>query len=198
MGYHRAGFDVVGVDINPQPHYPFEFHQADALTVPLQGFDVIHASPPCQQFTMYGNVRKNLAGKFPNLIPETRERLEASGALYVMENVPGAPLYNPIRLCGTSFDIPVRRHRLFESNLDMSPPLCAHQRFTERRFPGSSNRPNGRTVCNVGEYRVPLKVQKECMEMDWPVTLHELSEAIPPCMTQWIGGQLMVALELAA
>lgn len=199
MGYRRAGWDVVGVDIEPQPHYPFEFVQADALLLDadwLCQFDAIHASPPCQSFTVYRNCRPGLEPKWPDLIEPTRALLVASGLPWVMENVPGAPLINPIQLCGTSFRIPVRRHRLFESSDALTAPPCAHHRFTERRFPGSTNRPNGRTVCNVGEYRVPLAVQKECMEVDWDVTLHELSEAIPPAYTEHIGHQLAEIVEM--
>ena len=205
MGYHRAGWDVVGVDVEPQPHYPFEFIQADALEfLPVDSwyvaseFDAIHASPPCQEFTVYRNARPGATPRWPNLIPQTREALERTGLPWVIENVPQSPLIDPIRLCGTSFDIPVRRHRLFELGgwKTRDVPPCAHERFTERRFPGSSNRPNGRTVCNVGEYRVPLKVQKECMEVDWDVTLHELSEMVPPAMTRYIGQQLMAHLKV--
>lgn len=199
MGYHRAGWEVVGVDIEPQPHYPFKFWQGNALDWEYFGsFDAVHASPPCQEFTVYRNARPGAEPRWPNLIPQTRELLQRSGLPWVMENVPGAPMVNPIRLCGTSFGIPVRRHRLFESSFSMMSVPCDHARFTERRFPGSSNRPNGRTVCNVGEYRVPLAVQKECMEVDWDVTLHELSEAIPPCYTEHIGKQLIEALAVAA
>jgi len=189
MGYYRAGFDVVGVDREAQPHYPFRFVQADALTFPLDGFDAIHASPPCQAFTMYRNNASHVRQDHPDLIAPTRERLEAGGVPYVIENVPGAPLRDPITLCGTALGLPVRRHRLFESNCPLVGPGCAHGAFTERRFPGSTNRPNGRTVCNVGEYRVPLPVQREAMDIDW-MTLRELSQAIPPAYTELIGLQL--------
>lgn len=193
MGYWRAGFDVVGVDINPQPNYPFEFHQADALTFPVDGFDAIHASPPCQQFTVYNNNRKHVRGDHPNFIPQTRAKLIASGLPYVIENVPGAPLLAPIRLCGTSFPpLEVRRHRLFESNIAIIPPPCNHGRLTERKYPGSSNRPNGRTVCNVGEWRVPLPIQQKAIGIDW-MTLAEISQAIPPTYTELIGGFLIRA-----
>lgn len=200
-GYQQAGFYVVGIDIEPQPHYcGNEFIQADALELLadaefLSRFDAIHSSPPCQEFTVYRNCRPDAKPRWPNLIPQTRELLEASGLPYVIENVPKAPLVKPIQLCGTSFGIPVRRHRLFESSFDLVAPPCNHAAFTERRFPGSTNRPNGRTVCNVGEYRVPLVVQKECMEVEWSVTLHELSEAIPPAYTRHIGQQLAAVIE---
>lgn len=97
MGYHRAGFEVVGVDIKPQPRYPFEFHQGDAMTWPLEGFDAIHASPPCQAYTVAQNATRNGAAH-PDLVAPVRERLQATGKPWVMENVVGAPLIHPIRL----------------------------------------------------------------------------------------------------
>lgn len=187
MGMHRACPDaeIIGVDIKPQPRYPFAFFQGDALKFPLWGFDFIWASPPCQCFTVYRNNIKHIKNTHQNLIPATRERLSAQDAPWVMENVPGAPLRDPIRLCGTSFGIPVRRHRIFEASFPMLAPPCNHGAFTERRFPGSTNRPNGRTVCNVGEYRVPLKVQQEAMQIDW-MNLAELSQAVPPVYSKFI------------
>src|SRR5574337_20985 len=112
MGYHRAGFDVVGVDINPQQRYPFEFHQADAMTFDLSGFDAIHASPPCQAYTVLGG-REDLS-HYPDLVDAVRERLQASGKPWIIENVPGAPLRDPITLCGAMFGLRRYRHRLFE------------------------------------------------------------------------------------
>src|SRR5690348_4826231 len=115
-GYHRAGFDeIVGVDINPQPHYPFTFIQADALTFPLDGFDAIHASPPCQDFAQTRYIVSRRGREYPRLIAPTRERLIASGLPWIMENVEGAPLMNPVTLCGTALGLRVRRHRLFRS-----------------------------------------------------------------------------------
>jgi DNA (cytosine-5)-methyltransferase 1 len=107
IGYWRAGFDVTGVDI-PQPRYPFRFVQADALTFPLDGYDVVHASPPCQDSLSLRVLRRRL----PRLIPPTRARLRAWGGLYVIENVGRAPLTNCVTLCGSSFGLGVRRHRL--------------------------------------------------------------------------------------
>ena len=198
MGYHNAGFDVVGVDIEPQPHYPFPFVQMDALAVDIVGFDAVHASPPCQSFTVYRNARPGAEPRWPDLIDPTRRLLKDSGLPWVMENVMGAPLESPVRLCGTSFGWEVRRHRLFESNMLLSGKPCDHGRFTERKYPGSTNRPNGRTVCNVGEYRVPLSKQLEAMHVDWKMTLHELSESIPWCYTEFIGTQLLAQLDLSA
>jgi DNA (cytosine-5)-methyltransferase 1 len=204
-GYHDAGFEVVGVDKDPQPNYPYTFHQADALeylrSASVNFFDAIHASPPCQAFTVYGNNKAHVKADHPNLVPATRELLRASGLPYVIENVPGAPLLNPIQLCGTSFPpLEIRRHRIFESNMPLLSVPCNHGRLTERKYPGSSNRPNGRTVCNIGEYRVPLALQKKAIGIDW-MTLAEISQAVPPAFTEHIGLQLiaqMPALELAA
>ena len=99
MGYHRAGFEVVGIDIAPQPNYPFEFVQADAMEFPLDGFDAIHASPPCQAYTALAT------GKHPRLIEPMRERLASSGVPWVIENVVGAPLRQPVLLCGSMFGL---------------------------------------------------------------------------------------------
>lgn len=207
-GYHRAGFRVIGVDHKPQPSYPFEFCQGDALEVlqdimagwarpgmSLGNFAAIHASPPCQFATVYRNNKAHVRQDHPNLIPPTRELLRESGLPYVIENVYGARahLKSPVMLCGTSFGIPVRRHRMFESNVAIPPVPCRHEAFTERRYPGSSNRPNGRTVCNVGEYRVPLAQQREAMQTDW-MSLAEIAQAVPPVMTEYIGGCLLAHL----
>src|SRR5690348_14772063 len=127
MGLRRAGFDVVGFDIEPQPHYPFEFHQQDALIVDLSGFDFVWSSPPCQAYSMYS---RNLgtASSFPDLIAPVREKLQASGLPWVIENVPGAPLRGDVLLCGTMFGLPLLRHRYFE--LSWQHPLdllqCRH------------------------------------------------------------------------
>lgn len=208
-GYWLAGFDVIGVDHEPQPDYPFEFIQADALAflrdvidgwvrpgLQLEDFAAIHASPPCQFATVYRNNKAHVKQDHPNLIPPTRALLKESGLPYVIENVYGARahLESPVMYCGTSFGIEVRRHRMFESSVALPEVPCDHGRFTERKYPGSSNRPNGRTVCNIGEYRVPLKVQQAAIGIDW-MTLKEIAQAIPPAMTEFIGMSLMSALE---
>ena len=131
MGYARAGFEVVGVDINRQPNYPFEFIQADATTYPLDGFDVVHASPPCQLYTRkaadWGRKRNHWI-EHPDLVGPTRDRLAASGLPYVIENVPGAPLDAQLMLCGSMFGLRIRKHRLFEANwpLPVAPAPCHH------------------------------------------------------------------------
>lgn len=198
MGYHRAGFDVVGVDIKPQPNYPFPFWEADALDVlryewglvEQHGFTVIHASPPCQFKTAYKR-RPNHVKESPNLIPATRELLKTVGLPYVIENVEGARghLADPIRLCGSSFGLDVRRHRLFESNVPLLALKCNHSWQTPR-FPPATNRTNQRSTVEVGVWRIPLAVQQRAMGIDW-MNLGELSESIPPAYTEHVGRQLM-------
>jgi DNA (cytosine-5)-methyltransferase 1 len=199
MGYHRAGFDVIGVDLEPQPDYPFEFVQADVLELDpdwLATFDAIHASPPCQWATAYGR-RTGVAVDAVNLIPPTRRLLELAGRPYVIENVDTKPvraeLRNPIRLCGSSFGLDVRRHRLFESNVPLIAPPCDHGWQTPR-FPQATNRTNLRSTVEVGVYRIPLDVQRQAMGIDW-MPLDRLSQAIPPAYTEHIGRQLVAALD---
>lgn len=198
MGYHRAGFEVVGVDVKPQPSYPFEFYRSDALHFcadGLGGFDAIHASPPCQAFTAYRRKGHGVGDGYPNLIAALRWHLAgAGGAPWVVENVPGAPLRNPVQLCGSSFGLDVRRHRLFESNVVMTTPRCDHGWQTPR-FPAATNRKaNSRRTVEIGVWRIPLHVQRSAMGIDW-MTREELTEAIPPAYTEWIGGQLIEQLE---
>ena len=201
MGYHRAGFEVVGVDIKPQPDYPFEFIQDDALAW-LYGneqrhfFDAIHASPPCQS---YSDLRHRTGRDYPDLVAATRELLKATGLPYVIENVEGAPLINPIRLCGSSFGLGVWRHRLFEmSDAPLFTPPCHHQMVPEpadvsgtgaRRL---GDRPGG----GGGNSRKPrnLEEARRVMGIDW-MSRRELSQAIPPAYTEWIGRQLIQAIE---
>ena len=196
VGYNRAGFEIVGVDHNPQPNYPFEFHQADAMTYPLGGFDMIHASPPCQAFTKYRNMRPDLPKRYPDLIDPIRQRLISESVPWVIENVVGAPLQNPITLCGSMFGLDVRRHRLFESNVALVAPLCDHSVWEPNRFPGgrSRERGNARVLCRgtveVGRWNIPLKTQNEAMGIDW-MTLIELSESVPPAYMQYLGRQLV-------
>lgn len=196
MGYHRAGFEVVGVDIEPQPRYPFEHYVADALTFLAEHgheFDAVHASPPCQTFTAYKRKGHGVGEGYLNLIPQTREALRFLGRPYVIENVPGAPLVDPMTLCGSSFGLDVRRHRLFESNVVTMAPPCDHSWQTPR-FPQATNRANLRSTVEVGVWRIPLDVQRRAMGIDW-MELHELSEAIPPAYTEWIGHQLLDVLQ---
>lgn len=206
MGYSRAGFEVVGVDIKPQPHYPFEFHQADALEYVAEHgreFDAIHASPPCQRWTAYAR-RPAHVGEYPDLIGRTRRWIDGQTRSiswpkpYVIENVRGAPLRSSLMLCGSAFGLDVRRHRYFESGaLLPGAPDCNHSAQAPR-FPQATNRANLRRTVEVGVWRIPLETQKRAMGVDWNVELEELSEMVPPAYTEWIGRQLIAALESVA
>lgn len=193
MGYHQVGFDVVGVDIAPQPRYPFTFHQADAMTYPLEGFDAIHASPPCQAYSTMTRCRPGLSERYPDLVGPLRERLRKAGLPWVIENVVGAPLVNPMLLCGSMFGLPIHRHRLFEASFLL--PLILH---------GGWDRPTSRaghwepgTIISVSGNCSPIALARAAMGIEW-MNRRELSEAIPPAYTQWIGERLLEALEMAA
>jgi DNA (cytosine-5)-methyltransferase 1 len=204
MGYHRAGFDVVGVDIAPQPHYPFEFHQANALEFPIVGFSAIHASPPCQAYTHARHMGNRGKKDHPRLIAPIRRRLISSFLPYVIENVERADteLINPHMLCGSAFGLDVQRHRLFETNFPMMSPGCAHGVWKRGRFEGTpridGTRPKSKIVnplasgCTHEEFA-------EAMGIDWVPKrgkrpAPELHEAIPPAYTEYIGGFLMQAV----
>lgn len=203
MGLHRAGFAVVGFDINPQPNYPFEFHQQDALTVDLSEFDAVWASPPCQAFTKYRNRRPDLPERYPNLVPAIRRKLKAAGLPSIIENVDGAPLESPAILCGSMFGLDVRRHRLFECNFDFLTPKCNHAAWEPNRFPGGRSRDHGharvpvRATVEIGRWNIPLSVQSEAMGIEW-MELQELSEAIPPAYSEFLGGQLLQTMRVPA
>ncbi len=203
MGYHQAGFDVVGVDKDPQPEYPFEFVQGDALEYCLseaERFDVIAASPPCQHFTKYKNCRKDIEKRYADLIIPTRTALVNSGKIYVMENVPGAPLLEPVVLCGSMFGLDVRRHRLFESNFPLSRPSCDHTVWVPNRFPGGRSGERGgprvkcRATVEIGRWNIPISTQQKAMGIDWITDLRKLSESIPPAYTKFIGEQIIKSL----
>ncbi|MEV0057246.1 DNA methylase [Saccharopolyspora shandongensis] len=191
MGYHRAGFDVVGVDIAPQPRYPFEFHQADALEFLAEHgheFDAIHASCPCQAFTNAWKLHRN---DHPDLIAPTRELLQATGLPWVIENVEGAPLHNPVMLCGAMFPgMRVYRHRLFETNFPVAVP--AHPEHVARLTKmGRPPRP-GEFMHVVGNFS-GVQAARDAMGIDW-MTRDELREAIPPAYSQHIGAALLDVL----
>lgn len=192
MGYAHAGFEVVGVDIAPQPRYPFTFHQADALTFPFEGFDVVHASPPCQAFTAYCR-RPAHVKPSADLIAQVRARIHAWGGVGVIENIGGSTLRPHVtRLCGSAFGIDVRRHRYFESTVLLMWSGCQH--YTQApRFKQATNRQNKRRTIEVGVWRIPLPEQRRAMGIDW-MTLEELSEAIPPAYTEFLGRQLVAVL----
>jgi len=199
MGYHRAGFEVVGVDIKPQPNYPFEFHQADAMEFPLDGFDAIHASPPCQAYTATNalTAARNKTRKRPlppNLIEAVRSRIRFvyTGTPYIIENVVGAPLQADAVLCGSMFGLRVRRHRIFEASFPLASIACDHknQGPTIGVFGDHPDPPRPyRTNCAIN-----VENARDAMGIDW-MTWLELCESIPPAYTEWIGKQLLSALK---
>jgi DNA (cytosine-5)-methyltransferase 1 len=209
FGYFRAGFDVVGVDIKYQKHYPsfhndeyakhFEFHQADALEYLAEHgaeFDVIHASPPCQKFC---DLKKMYNAKHhEDLLTPTRDLLRKIGKPYVIENVEGAPMENFITLCGTAFGLGIpsaelRRHRRFEiwPTSPLFVPPCCHRKARVIGVYGGHGRDHRRKV-NTQDFTVEQR--RQAMGIDW-MTGNELSQAIPPAYTEWIGKQIMAVLE---
>ena len=208
MGYHRAGFEVVGVDMNPQPNYPFEFHQGDAIAFVREHgheFDLVHASPPCQAFsrtkTLHGN-------EHPDLIEPTREALRETGLPYIIENVVGAPLEDPLMLCGTEFGmtapdvdgLPLKliRHRLFESNLPLTRAGgCNHDPkvLTASVYgAGGGWTPKHRdSATRRGGYVPHTDVCRALLGVDW-TTKHELSQVVPPAFTEHLGQQAMALI----
>lgn len=207
MGYHRAGFDVIGVDIEPQPRYPFEFIQADAIEMLadiafVSQFDAIHASPPCKVHT---SLKAFSAAHHVDLIPDTRRLLEASGLPYVIENVVGAPMVSPVTLCGSMFDLGVRRHRLFETNWALPQPACRHAEqaaaspmYAVKRY--HSGRPVVTPSPVIGVYGGgkglgpgEVDMWRAAMGIAW-MTRDELAQAIPPAYTRHVGHALMAHL----
>lgn len=189
-GYHRAGFDeIVGIDIVPQKNYPFTFIQGDALKPPvrLEDFDLIHASPPCQAYSFATIQHRH--NDYPDLVAPTQEMLYASGRPFIIENVPGAPLGYSITLCGSTMGLDrIKRHRHFELSWPMMSPGCNHGILREPLSVIGHNEP-GRTY---RQRKLPknLEARKEAMGIDW-MSRDELSEAIPPAYTEYLGRQFL-------
>jgi len=199
-GYSLAGFEVTGVDIKPQPNYPFPFIQTDALKLDpkfISTFDAIHASPPCQSYSDLAK-RNDNADAWPRLIDPVRDVLVASGLLYIIENVEGAPLRNPAVLCGTMFKgLRVLRHRLFEANFPiLTPKHGAHPKvhtFDKRKSHYGKTDDMRDFVQVTGGGNCTIAAARDAMGIDW-MTKNELNEAIPPAYTRFIGRQLLAYL----
>ena len=198
MGYHQAGFDVVGVDCEPQPNYPFDFYQGDALAYLLEyghEFDAIHASPPCQGYSALGKGTNANSHKHPKFIDSTRQLLKATGLPYVIENVPQSPLENRITLCGEMFGLGVIRHRWFESNvLVMQPEHIPHRGLVRGWRHGKMQDGPYLAVYGRGGYKGTLDEWRRAMGIDWMTRVAEFNNAIPPAYTKYMGQWLAMAV----
>lgn len=195
MGYHLSGFEIVGIDNQPMPRYPFTFVQGDALEYCAahgHEFDAIHASPPCQAYSRSRSIRRGR--EHPQLLEQTRMALTGSGKIWVMENVVGAPMKNfSVILCGTSFGLRVYRHRSFESNLMFLVPECSHPSYLMDGYLcvfGDVVR--GRQKGNRGNHYKRYKTDdgRKAMGIDW-MSGRGLSQAVPPAYTEYIGRFLL-------
>jgi DNA (cytosine-5)-methyltransferase 1 len=188
MGYVRAGFDVTGVDLVQQRNYPFKLHIADALTFDTRGYDVIHASPPCQA---YSQSTLGTGKTYPDLIPAVRDKLEGSGVPWILENVPGAPMRPDYQICGCMVGLDLRRVRWFETSWQgfaMSPPH-------NHPYPVPSVVGHGTPAwmrATLG-YNPTITDYRASMGIDW-MNRDELSQAIPPAYTQLIGEQALLSV----
>jgi DNA (cytosine-5)-methyltransferase 1 len=192
MGLYQAGYDVTGVDIAPQPRYPFRFVQADALTFPLDGYDLIWASPPCQAYSVASQSQRNRGKDYPDLLARTRDRLIASGIPWIIENVPGAPMRPDFRLCGCQFGLKLRRERWFETSWHGFAllPSCYHPE------PVVSVVGHGTPswVRHRLGYNPTIHHYRAAMGIDW-MNRGELSQAIPPAYSRFLAEQLQTAVE---
>ena len=213
MGLHLAGFTVTGIDLIPQPRYPFTFIQGDALEIDITGYDLIWASPPCQAHTAMKTMPN--AKRHTDLIPATRRKLKESGIPWIIENVVGAPLKSPILLCGTMFDLGVddaelRRHRLFETSFPVNEMLkCKHgNRATLGVYGGHIRNRKRRTIgiYGKGARDSTRKMDKgfpdftadqgrEAMGIKW-MTITELSQAIPPAYSHFLAKQFLYSIRV--
>lgn len=197
VGYHRAGFDIVGVDIKAQPRYPFEFHQFDALDIlygdDLGWCDAIHASPPCQRFSTATMCRRN--NNLPDLVTPTLAALQRAGKPWVLENVMGAPL-SPFAavLCGLSFGLKVFRHRQFASSHLLFSPEHVPHRHHRIGVDGMVCVVGHGAICRVPADHKTVAAWSAGMGIDW-MTRIELSQAIPPAYTEYVGKQLLEVLQ---
>ena len=194
MGYHHAGFDVVGVDIKPQPRYPFEFVQADAMTYPLDGFDAVHASPPCQDHSTLSFMGEKHGTGW--MLAATLERLTAQNRPWAVENVPGASAAGAYVLCGKAFGLaPLKRHRLFWTSVPMLVPQCTCNPRRDHTVGvygelSISDRIHSRTRRTM---RAGVETARRLMGCPW-MTGPELSQTIPPVYTEHVGGYLLAAM----
>jgi DNA (cytosine-5)-methyltransferase 1 len=192
MGLHLAGFDVVGVDIEPQPNYPFRFVQADALSFSLTGFDFVWASPPCQAYTPLNAYNKKT---YPDLVATVRARLRALSVPYSIENVVQAPLENPVTLCGTMFGLSVYRHRNIETSFRLAQPIHpAHLELCARNGSMPTAARKFMTITGGKHSRAWRRTAAETMGVEWMQTTREVCEAIPPAYGEYVGRAAMLVI----
>lgn len=202
MGYYNAGFEVEGVDIKNQVNYPFKFYQSDALQfeIDLNKYDVIHASPPCQAYSFATVFARRCGKKYPDLVKLTRERLKRTNKIYIIENVPGSPLIQPVQICASYFnlfnnDLFLVRHRWFESNVKLFGTPCQHSKFRKNiSIVGDSDSLLSFQRKSINR-KVLLKEKSNLMNMRWIKNNYELSQAIPPCYTEFLGKQIIAILD---
>lgn len=190
-GIANCGFELIGVDSKPMPNYPYEFIQEDAvqfMEFGLNDFDFIWASPPCQEYSWASEGRRNEGYKYQDLVEITRHHLEKSGKPYIIENVVGAPLINPVILCGTMFpdDLKVFRHRLFESNMNLKVDLECNHRGHEAK---KRRKDSGDFFTVAGNWVGTLEEWSDAMGIDW-MTRKELTQAIPPVYSEYLVKQI--------
>jgi DNA (cytosine-5)-methyltransferase 1 len=193
-GYSNAGFEVTGIDLKHGKRYPYQYIRGDVMDYVndidfLRSFDVIHASPPCQTFSATKHLR-NAQGKSTSkmdLVEPVRSALLAAGIPYIIENVPGAPLINPVMLCGSAFGLKVRRHRLFESSESLEGTQCNHKAQGKPVGIYGSMRDE---IPGGGHTAKTMSEAHEAMGIDWMIW-GELVESIPPMYTEFIGKQIM-------
>lgn len=208
MGYHHAGFEVVGVDIKSQKNYPFKFMQGDAMhmignAMAVADYDLIHVSPPCQGYSV---TRHTHSKEYPDLLPSLRQQLQHAGVPWVIENVVGAPMPDAVTFCGASFGLSawdetsgqelwLKRHRLFETSFPLTPPLCncKGKKIGGVYGGGASNR---NPKSNRVGYTPPISVRRELMGIDW-MSGQSLNQAVPPAYTEYIG-KAFIAQKAAA
>lgn len=196
-GYYRAGFDdITGIDIKPMRRYPFKFVQANAILYlaaliasgKIEEYDLIHASPPCQAYSVTKSMAKS---EYPKLVEIVRELLVQSGRPYVIENVPGAPLKNHVMLCGTMFDLRVIRHRLFETwpTIAISPAVCAHVGEASGVTHGTKKTLDNFAYLTITGHDMIVPEARKATGMHHG-SQYGLSQCVPPAYTEWIGRTL--------
>lgn len=205
MGYFLAGFDVIGIDNVAQPEYPFKFIKADVLSIahriPWHKVHAVHASPPCKIHTNARHHSTNHNQVHLDLIPDTREMLIASGKLYVIENVPGAPLIDPVTLCGSMFNLhtekyELKRHRLFEMNWTL-PKVPADKCGSRKAISVYGDHPKIAVDAwrPDGSYRrqtidMPNGYARQLMGAPWVRNMRQLSQGIPVAYAAFVGYHL--------